>query len=271
MIRKTSKIAPFSHAAAWEKGHIIKGPMLHVTSPHNPTIKLIRSLSEKRHRQEAGLFVAEGEKVLARAKAEGWEPEYLLSTTHAEPWGKAALMRVEEKMMGSVSAQNNPPRQIGVFRQRWAEAAQPAGVWVALEDMRDPGNLGTIIRTADAAGAAGVILAGQSCDPFAPDCVRATMGSIFGVPLVRMEQNAFLAFIQQWPGESVGTHLKATESYRRAYKAPTLLVMGSEGRGLSAEASEACSTLVRIPMKGGAESLNVAIATGLMLFEAQGL
>ena len=158
-----------------------------------------------------------------------------------------------------------------MFRQRWAETVKPDGVWVALEDMRDPGNLGTIIRTADAAGASGVILAGQSCDPWAGDCVRATMGSIFGMPLVRLEQNAFLSLLAEWPGESVGTHLKATESYRRIYGAPTLLVMGSEGRGLSEEASAACSRLVRIPMKGGAESLNVAIATGLMLFEAQKL
>lgn len=245
--------------------------MLHVTSPQNPTIKLIRSLAEKKHRQEAGLFVAEGEKVLDRARAEGWEPDYLLTTGHCEPWGKSALLRVDEKIMGQVSAQKNPPEQIGVFRQRWAEAVKPEGVWVALEDMRDPGNLGTIIRTADAAGASGVILAGQSCDPWAGDCVRATMGSIFGMPLVRMEQQAFLGFLRQWPGESVGTHLKATESYRRSYPQPSLIVMGSEGRGLSEEAAAACSTLVRIPMKGGAESLNVAIATGLMLFAAQGL
>jgi TrmH family RNA methyltransferase len=244
--------------------------MLIVTSAQNPTIKLIRSLDDKKNRQEHGLFVAEGPKVLERARAEGWEPAYLLSTSHAEPWGKAALLRVDEKIMGQVSAQKNPPEQIGVFRQRWGEVNQQ-GLWLALEDMRDPGNLGTIIRTADAAGASGIILTGQSCDPFAPDCVRATMGSVFGMPLVRMEQKAFIGLCQSWPGESVGTHLKATESYRRPYKAPTLLVMGSEGRGLSAEAADACSTLVRIPMKGGAESLNVAIATGLMLFEAQKL
>jgi TrmH family RNA methyltransferase len=142
---------------------------------------------------------------------------------------------------------------------------------VALEDMRDPGNLGTIIRTADAAGASGVILAGQSCDPYSPDCVRATMGSIFAMPLVRLDQMAFLDIVKAWPGESVGTQMKAATSYRRAYAAPTLLVMGSEGKGLSEEAANACSTLVRIPMKGGAESLNVAIATGIMLFEAQKL
>ena len=245
--------------------------MLIVSSAQNPTIKLIRSLEDKKHRQEHGLFVAEGRQVLERAKSEGWEPVYLLTTGHAEPWGKAALIQLDERVMGQVSAQKNPPDQIGVFRQRWAETVKPDGVWVALEDMRDPGNLGTIIRTADAAGASGVILAGQSCDPWAGDCVRATMGSIFGMPLVRLEQNAFLSLLAEWPGESVGTHLKATESYRRIYGAPTLLVMGSEGRGLSEEASAACSRLVRIPMKGGAESLNVAIATGLMLFEAQKL
>jgi TrmH family RNA methyltransferase len=244
--------------------------MLTITSPHNPTLKLIRSLAEKKHRQEHGLFVAEGSKVLARARLEGWEPEYLLTTTSAEPWGKAALMQVNEKIMGQVSAQNNPPGQIGVFRQRWG-AVKPEGVWVALEDMRDPGNLGTIIRTADAAGASGVILAGQSCDPYSPDCVRATMGSIFAMPLVRLDQMAFLDIVKAWPGESVGTQMKAATSYRRAYAAPTLLVMGSEGKGLSEEAANACSTLVRIPMKGGAESLNVAIATGIMLFEAQKL
>ena len=99
--------------------------MLTITSPHNPTIKLIRSLSEKKHRQEAGLFIAEGPKVLERARQEGWEPEYLLSTTHAEPWGKAVLMRLDDKLMGSVSAQSNPPRELGVFRQRWTPAVKP--------------------------------------------------------------------------------------------------------------------------------------------------
>jgi TrmH family RNA methyltransferase len=242
--------------------------MLTITSPHNPTIKLIRTLGEKRHRQEHGLFIAEGEKVLDRARREGWEPDYLLTTTHAEPWGNASLMRIDDKMMGTLSAQKNPPRQLGVFRQRWCPYADPKGCWVALEDMRDPGNLGTIIRTADAAGATGIILVGQSCDPWGPDCVRATMGSIFGVPLVRLASVDFLDLCRAWPGESVGTHLRATESFRRSYRQPSLLVMGSEGKGLSDEASAACSALVRIPMREGAESLNVAIATGLILYEA---
>ena len=242
--------------------------MLTITSPHNPTIKLIRALVEKKHRQDHGLFIAEGEKVLDRARREGWEPEYLLTTSHAEPWGKAALMHIDDKMMGSLSAQKNSPRQLGVFRQRMRPNADPKGSWVALEDMRDPGNLGTIIRTADAAGAAGIILIGQSCDPWGPECVRATMGSIFGVPLVKLELGGFLDLAKAWPGESIGTHLQATQSYRRSYKQPTLLVMGSEGKGLSEQAAKACSSLVRIPMKDGAQSLNVAIATALILYEA---
>lgn len=241
--------------------------MLVISSSNNPTIKLIRSLAEKKHRNDTGLFVAEGANVLERARSEGWEPDYLLTTTHADPWGKAALLRVDEKIIASVSSQKNPPPVLGVFRQKWGEIGTPGGTWVALEDMRDPGNLGTIIRTADAAGASGVILVGQSCDPWGPDGVRATMGSIFGVPLVRMQQSAFLGLCRAWPGEVAGTHLKATESYRRSYGQPTLLVMGSEGRGLSDELAAACSTLVRIPMRGGAESLNVAIATALVLYE----
>ena len=242
-----------------------------ITSVQNPTIKLIRSLSAKKHRQETGLFVTEGAKVLDRARAEGWVPDYLLATGRAEPWAKAALLRVDGKVMAAVSNQNNPPAEIGVFHQRWTTEVTPNGVWVAMEEMRDPGNLGTIIRTADAAGASGVILVGQSCDPWGPDCVRATMGSIFAVPLVKLDLPDFLGLCRGWPGEAVGTHLKATESYRRTYKLPTLLVMGSEGAGLSEAAAGACSSLVHIPMKGGAESLNVAIATALMLYETAGL
>jgi hypothetical protein len=99
--------------------------MLTITSPHNPTLKLIRSLDEKRNRQEHQLFVAEGRQVLERARAEGWEPVYLLTSAYCEPWGEAALMKVDDKIMGQVSAQKNPPDRIGVFRQRWADTVKP--------------------------------------------------------------------------------------------------------------------------------------------------
>jgi TrmH family RNA methyltransferase len=242
--------------------------MAQVMSPQNPAIKLIRSLSEKKFRQETGLFVAEGWEMLDRARKAGWTPEHLVSTEAISAWGQTRPILVTEKIMEGLSGQNNPHNVIATFGQRYVGEVTPNGVWVALEDMRDPGNLGTIIRTADAVAASGVILVGQSCDPYSGDCVRATTGSIFGVPLVRMETEPFIALCKSWPGDVVGTHLKGTEDFRRLYKSPTLLVMGSERRGLSEELAAACKTLVRIPMPGGAESLNVATATALMLYEA---
>jgi RNA methyltransferase, TrmH family len=242
--------------------------MAQVMSPQNRAIKLIRSLAEKKYRQETGLFVAEGWEMLDRARKAGWTPEHLVSTEAISAWGQTRPILVSEKIMEGLSGQNNPHNVIATFGQRYVGEVTPNGVWVALEDMRDPGNLGTIIRTADAVAASGVILVGQSCDPYSGDCVRATTGSIFGVPLVRMDTESFIALCKTWQGDVVGTHLKAAEDFRRSYKSPTLLVMGSERRGLSEELAAACKTLVRIPMPGGAESLNVATATALMLYEA---
>ncbi|MGQ0486573.1 MAG: TrmH family RNA methyltransferase [Hyphomicrobiales bacterium] len=238
-----------------------------ITSLQNPTIKLIRSLAEKKYREETGLFVAEGAEVLARARREGWVPTYLVSTAAAGPWGKAERLAVAEKVMQSLSAQRNASSALGVFKQRFADRIEPKGVWIALEEMRDPGNLGSIVRTADAVAAEGVIVVGAACDPYSRECVRASMGSIFGMPIARLAGGQFIGLCRSWPGDVIGTHLQATEDYRRTYNLPALLVMGSEGHGLSDGLAAACSTLVRIPMKGGAESLNVAVAAGLMLYE----
>jgi TrmH family RNA methyltransferase len=240
-----------------------------ITSLHNPAIKQLRALAEKKHRQALGLFLAEGDKMLARARQCGWEPEIVISIAAMADGGKVRQLTVSPDVMAKVSSQNNPPAAAAAFRQRWATHVPPVGLWLALEDIRDPGNLGTIIRTAEAAGAAGIILAGNSCDPWGPECVRATTGSIFAVPLVRMAASELVSLIRSWPGESVGTHLRAKADYRRTYMKPILIVMGSEGAGLSDAAAGACSTLVRIPMFAGPESLNVATAAALMLFEAQ--
>ena len=194
--------------------------MAQVLSSQNPTIKLIRSLAEKKFRQETGLFVAEGWEMLDRARKAGWVPEHLVSTEAISAWGQTRPILVTEKVMEGLSGQNNPHNVIATFGQRYVGEVTPNGVWVALEDMRDPGNLGTIIRTADAVAASGVILVGQSCDPYSGDCVRATTGSIFGVPLVRMETEAFIGLCKTWPGDVVGTHLKATEDFRRRISPP---------------------------------------------------
>jgi TrmH family RNA methyltransferase len=165
---------------------------------------------------------------------------------------------------------------LGVFRQRWADAPPAAKVdraqlWLVLEEVRDPGNLGTILRTADAVGASGIILIGQSCDPYSRECVRATMGSIFAVPLIRMTHEAFLSWRAGWRGDVVGTTLAAHQDFRSVrYRAPALLVMGSEGPGLSEPVEKACTRLVKIPMAGRLDSLNLAVATALMLYQIRG-
>lgn len=135
--------------------------------------------------------------------------------------------------------------------------------------MRDPGNLGTIIRTVDAVGAKGVILVGDTTDPFSLETVRATMGSIFNVPMARATLEGFLAWRKGFPGKVAGTHLKGAVDYRSvdfAGKA-VLLLMGNEQQGLPDDLAESCDVLLRIPQAGRADSLNLAVATGVMLFE----
>lgn len=237
-----------------------------ITSLQNPVVKRVRSLTQKKHRQESGLFIAEGRGMLARARREKWIPDTILSTTPEADWDGAKRLTVSQKIMSSLSAQDNANDIVGVFAQRYTEAITQDGLWLALEEIRDPGNLGTIIRTADAAGTKGIVLAGPCCDPFSPEAVRATTGSIFAMPIVRRERAAFIEELKSWPGDIVATRMDAADDFRRAYRAPVMLLMGSESTGLSPELSAAATVSVRIPMAPGPESLNVATAAALMLY-----
>ncbi len=241
-----------------------------ITSAQNPTIKSIRALEQKKHRQETGLFAAEGERALARARLAGIPPEIVVTVGVAQDWGQARTIRVPDAVMARLSGQNNPAGLVGVFKQSaiLSPFTPDAGdVAIALEDIRDPGNLGTIIRTADAVSVRHVALIGESCDPFSPEAVRATMGSLFGVALTRLPEAKFLKLLDEWPGEIVATAADATSDFRRSYQRPTLLLMGSEGSGLSPVLAARANVSVHIPMPGAAESLNVAIASALMLYE----
>ena len=262
---------------------------LRITSLQNDRIKLIRSLEMRKARRETGLFVAEGAALLLTARDHGWRPKTLVMGPEAlanaaargiATWARQAgteCLDVSGPVLEKLAAKENPQSLLGVFEQRWtdlptpaaaAAATAPGAVWVVLEEIRDPGNLGTILRTVEAAGGTGVILAGQTCDPFSHEAVRASMGSIFAVPLARIERPSVRDFVRSWPGEVVGSHLEGTADYRSAvYRAPTLLIMGNEGAGLSAELTAACGKLVRIPMAGKLDSLNLAVATALMLYE----
>jgi len=241
--------------------------MLTITSPQNPHVKTVASLAEKKGRRETGLFMAEGVAMLERAADLGCAPVHFIATKLVTIWEDVRPLIVSGKIMGELSAQNNPHDVLATFKQRYQPHPGKSGRWLALEEIRDPGNLGTIIRTAEAAGVAGIVLIGDCCDPYSPECVRATTGSIFAVPLVRMKAEGFVDYARAFPGDVVGTAMAAKTDFRRGYMQDALLVLGSESRGLSQEVSAACKTLVRIPMTSGVESLNVATAAALMLYQ----
>lgn len=260
------------------------GAIRAVTSLNNATIKEIRALALPKYRKESGLFVTEGMKLVADAVEEDWPIKVLVygakvaghpivrrvaTRTHARG---GEVLEVTDAVLAKMTRRDNPQMVVGVFEQRLTAPASirpgPRGVWVALEGIKDPGNLGTIIRTVDASGAEGVILVGDTVDPFGVEAVRATMGSIFHVPLARMTTSEFADWRKTWPGIVVGTHLSGTEDYRRVdYAKPVLLLMGNEQSGIDDRFAALCDHLVKIPQAGRADSLNLAIATGVMLFE----
>jgi TrmH family RNA methyltransferase len=257
-----------------------------VTSLTNPTVKAVRALHLRKDRDETGLFVAEGLKTVTEGIETGHAPAILLHgpetphplLTSAIQTTLAAggeVIEVTEAILAKVSRRDNPQAVVGVFRQafRPLSVIEPpaAPCWVALHRVRDPGNLGTIIRTADAAGCGGVILVGECCDPYSVEAVRATMGSIFAVPLTKASEAEFAAWRNRWPGSVVGTLLSAEVDHREAaYVRPTLILMGNEQQGLPPDMAALCDVNVKIPMRGRADSLNLSVATGIMIYAATG-
>lgn len=259
-----------------------------VTSLQNERVKFIRSLEMRKVRKETGLFVAEGAAILITARDNGFVPRTLIYQAGTAESGVyrglvawalkagAEVLEVSDAVLTKLASKDNPQTMLATFEQRWGEQpvtreGVPGDTWLALEEIRDPGNLGTILRTVDAVGAKGVILVGASCDPYSGEAIRATMGSVFAVPLVRMDRPAFLNLVAAWKGDVIGTHLDGRDDFRAVtYKAPTLIVMGSEGPGLSAELASSCTRLVKIPMAGRLDSLNLAVATALMLYQVRG-
>ncbi|HWE98559.1 MAG TPA: RNA methyltransferase [Caulobacteraceae bacterium] len=250
-----------------------------VTSLTNPTVKAVRALHQRKDRQESGLFLVEGLRSISEAVDLGRRPKILLhaAAAHDTPRLRQAsgaaveTLQVSEAILAKVSRKDNPQMVLAVFEQATTPLAgldpASASCFVGLEAVRDPGNLGTIVRTADAAGCGAVILIGDCCDPFSVEAVRATMGSIFAVPLVQTTREAFLTWRRGWPGAVSGALLSAQIDYRAApYRAPNLLLMGNEQAGLTPELAAACDLAVKIPMRGRADSLNLAVATALMIY-----
>ena len=263
------------------------GQVKEVTSLSNPIVKDIKALANKKDRDETKSFMAEGLKLVIDALELGFEiktlvygknvkdkPQVVQCATKTVARG-GLVLEVSEKVLASITRRDNPQMVVGIFSQRWTSLRdlrpENGETYVALDRVRDPGNLGTIIRTADAAGASGVILVGESTDPFSMETVRATMGSVFAVPLVKTGVADFLGWKKGAGISVVATHLAGAVDYRAIdyKKKPVVLLMGNEQSGLPEELAREADALARIPQVGLADSLNLAIATGVMLFEAR--
>jgi TrmH family RNA methyltransferase len=230
-----------------------------ITSHDNTQLKEIRKLMQRRRqRARAGRFVAEGEDLLAAADAAGWVPLTRLCAAGSGLTG----IEVEPKLLSQSSGIASGTRAVGVYAERFAAA--PLGpVCVYLHGVGDPGNVGTILRGASAFGAGSVVLGPQTADPYSPKAVRASMGAVFEVPLVRI---ADWPELDQFPGTTVALVADDGVPLARAELAgPVTLLVGSERDGLPSGLMSGADTVARIPIAN--HSLNAAMAATVALYE----
>lgn len=257
-----------------------------ITAFSNSTVKLLRALRDKKARRAEGLFLAEGLRILEEAREAGRLPEIIAFAdegarhplarqiiAETEAAGGDAI-RTTDDILTKMSGKDNAPLVIGAFRQPSLALADidrsASDLWIVAQALRDPGNLGTILRTGDAVGAGGLILIDECADPFAVEGVRASMGAIFTQQLSQARWPDFLAWLRSGEGQLVGTSLKATSDYLEAsYERPCFLLIGNEQQGLPADYEAECDLLVKIPMAGKADSLNAAIAAAVMAFQVR--
>lgn len=254
-----------------------------ITAFSNATVKRLRSLRDKKARRTEGLFLAEGLRIIAEARDSGLLPEIVAFSaegakhplaaeiiTEAEAAGADAIETTPD-ILSKMSGKDNPQLLLGAYRQPDTALERidrsKADLWIVAQALRDPGNLGTMLRTGDAAGAGGVILIDDCVDPFSVEAVRASMGALFTQAIATARWDEFIAWLRSGEGQLVGTSLKATDDYLGAsYEKPCFLLIGNEQQGLPASYETECDLLVKIPMAGRADSLNAAMATAVMAF-----
>jgi len=257
-----------------------------ITGFSNPTVKFLRSLRDKKHRKREGKFLAEGLRLLTDARASGRLPELLVMARGRDEHPLLAALEVDviaaggevietdEEILAKVTGKDNPQAVAGVFAEFDTSLARldrsTAPLWLVAQAMRDPGNLGTMLRTCDAVGAGGLVLLDDCADPFSVEAVRASMGAIFTQTVARARWEEFLPWLRGAPGQLVAASLREAVPYRGApYASPCFLMVGNESRGLPEEYEMACDLRVTIPMKGRADSLNAAIAAAVMAFQVR--
>jgi RNA methyltransferase, TrmH family len=255
-----------------------------ITGFSNPLVKRVRSLREKKHRRREGLFLAEGLRIMTEAREAGALPLMLFYAGSEEqhPLAQALMESVDSAggevistsadILSKISGKDNPQAMVGVYPDRLTPLNEldrtSADIWMVAQSLRDPGNLGTILRTGDAVGAGGLILVDDCVDPFSVEAVRASMGALFTQHIVQCRWDEFIGWLRAGPGMLVGTSLNTDQDYQQPrYDAPAFLLVGNEARGLPGDYESECDMLVKIPMLGKADSLNAAVAAAVMAYE----
>ena len=258
-----------------------------ISSPANPLVKRVRLLSaqNRKHRREQNAFVVEGIQPVSRAVASGWPVEALIADAGLREDSPAAAMVRDQEAGGTkvarlthdlflrLASRDGSPGLIAIVRARPTPlddlTVTNDSVFVALHEIANPGNLGTIMRTLDATGGTGVILIGDTTDPYAPPAVKASMGSLFAIQLARARTaDAFFDWAEARGVTTEATSGTATEDHWNvSYQTPLAVLLGREGTGLPPETLTRATRRLRIPMTGTAESLNVAAAAAVMLYE----
>ncbi|HEX7751380.1 MAG TPA: RNA methyltransferase [Novosphingobium sp.] len=256
-----------------------------ITGFSNPTVKFLRSLRDKKHRRQEKRFLAEGLRLLTDARTSGKLPETLVMATGRESHPLLAaletdvlaaggeVIEMDEAILAKVTGKDNPQAVAGVFAEFDTRLAtidrSSAKIWLVAQALRDPGNLGTMLRTGDAVGAGGLILLDDCADPFSVEAVRASMGAVFTQAVVQARWEEFEGWLREAEGQLVAASLRDAQDYRHApYAAPCFLMVGNESRGLPETYEMACDLRVTMPMRGRADSLNAAVAAAVLAYEA---
>ncbi|KLI63256.1 TrmH family RNA methyltransferase [Aurantiacibacter marinus] len=255
-----------------------------ITGYSNPTVKYLRSLRDKKHRKREGKFLAEGLRLLTDALESGRVPEMLVMAEARDPHplldaledavdaAGGEVIETSPDILSKITGKDNPQSVTGVFAEfdtsLGALNRSAAPIWLVAQALRDPGNLGTMLRTGDALGAGGLILIDDCADPFSVEAVRASMGAVFTQAIARAPWDEFIAWLRQAEGQLVAASLRDAVPYRGApYSAPCFVLVGNESRGLPEEYEAACDLRVTMPMRGRADSLNAAVAAAVLGYE----
>ncbi|MBO4871902.1 MAG: RNA methyltransferase [Lachnospiraceae bacterium] len=250
-----------------------------ITALSNPKVKDVAALQKKAAlRKEKGLFAAEGRRFVAEIPPERVVQAYATPDFAESPEGRALCERlhpetVSPEVMEKMSDTRSPQGILALVRmsdQKLCDLDPARGPLLILENVQDPGNIGTLFRTAEAAGSGGIVLSGDSADPYSPKVLRATMGAVFRLPFVIADDlPGTVRSLKEQGVKIFAAHLKGENLYTEAaFPEKTAFLLGNEGNGLSEEISALADRLIRIPMEGKTESLNVAVAGALLLYEA---